>query len=90
MATKITDRRTDRQIRRLEAIPQENLEAIARANKLIVYHGKLVHPQDYPCKCLDLSPYECGAERFPHKPYAERVCKCRCHAYWGEDSGGSA
>ena len=84
MATKITDTRTDRQVRRLEVIPQENLEAIARANKLLVHNRKLVHPQDYPCKCLDLSPYECGAERFPHKAYADQVCKCRCHTYWGE------
>lgn len=76
----------DRQIRQLQtfqALDNANVEQLAyiRENRLVEHKGKLVRAFDYPCKCTESDPYECGAGRFPHKEYAEQYCKCRCHAY---------
>lgn len=80
----------ERQIRTLEVIRQEDLEAVARERKLVIYGGKLVSPKDYPCTCIACDPVECHEEKridygsMPNLYYHpnDRVCPCPCHTYY--------
>lgn len=94
MATKITDVRQywqsspKRQIRTLQILNKQELEAYADENELVIYRGKAVRPEDYPCKCLMESPYDCYQEKHRAHTFTEsldKMCKCRCHTYWMPD-----
>lgn len=94
MATKITDLRQywqaspDRQIRTLEVIRADDLEAVARERKLVVYRDKLVSPKDYPCACGPCDPVKCWQEQPLEKKIRDRLtdkpklCPCPCHTYY--------
>lgn len=93
MATKITDLRQywlaspERQIRTLQTFQANELEAYARANKLIVHNGKAIPPANYPCKCYLQSPLDCQNDkallgiRKDYKPGLGQ-CDCPCHTYY--------
>lgn len=94
MATKITDLRQywlaspERQIRTLEVIRQEDLEAVARERKLLVYRDKLVSPKDYPCACWSCDPVDCWQDKTIEEKAQDRIakkskiCTCPCHTYY--------
>lgn len=103
MATKITrrelgqlalywQRSPEQQVRTLEVIKAEDLEAVARERKLLVHNGKLVHPRDYPCKCVLPNSAARACQKALRKTYQgyegetrnlERdTCSCPCHTYY--------
>lgn len=61
------------------------LEAYAEEHELLLYRGKLVKPDDYPCKCELCNAYQCWSDKHPDAPdYMDGhyYCKCKCHTYY--------
>jgi hypothetical protein len=63
---------------------QAELEAYAAEHQLVLYRGKAIKPEEYPCSCVYESPSLCQEEKNERqgKGYKDGVCQCRCHTYY--------
>lgn len=71
-----------RQVERAEE--RAALEAYAAENRLIIYKGKAIKPEDYPCKCELENPSDCQEQKQMDagREYKNGQCRCRCHQYY--------
>jgi hypothetical protein len=54
---------------------------VLRKSMQIRYRGKMIDPEDYPCKCKLMNPSQCWEEKHPNaKDHQSGSCKCRCHS----------
>jgi hypothetical protein len=59
-------------------------EALAlQASEQILYRGKLIDPEDYPCQCTLMEPNQCWEDKHSNAHGWQKnkygFCKCRCH-----------
>lgn len=71
-------REQENQLRRLV---NHDEEVALRKSLQIRYRGKMIDPEDYPCKCELMNPSQCWEEKHPNaRDHQSGVCKCRCHS----------
>jgi len=63
---------------------QAELEAYAAEHQLVLYRGKAIKPEEYPCACVYESPQLCQEEKNARqgKGYKNGMCRCRCHSHY--------
>lgn len=81
-----------KQQKRLNAInkiqQQADLEREACEKQLIIYKGKLVTAEDYPCTCELACPSQCYEERegldkkWSRQEIKAEQCFCPCHTWY--------
>jgi len=73
-------------INKIEA--EKALEAEACEKQLIIYKGKLVSAEDYPCMCELACPSQCYEERegmdkkWSRREKKAEQCFCPCHTWY--------
>ncbi len=58
------------------------LEEYARQHQLIVYRGKVIKPEDYPCGCELQDPLQCQLDPDLQMGVNDKTCVCLCHMYF--------
>ncbi len=64
------------------------LEREAAESQMLVYKGKLIKPEDYPCTCELADPSHCFQDgkkdadyQWSEEERASEQCHCPCHRY---------
>lgn len=66
-----------------KTLAKAELEAYAEEHELVLYRGKAIKPEDYPCKCELCDASKCWEDKHPNaRDYQQGACKCRCHTYY--------
>jgi hypothetical protein len=82
-----------------QQVEQADLESYAEEHGLVIYQGKAIKPEHYPCDCEKENPYHCFEENkdLPDSDWSKSaidaflkaqedgMCPCPCHSTWQGD-----
>lgn len=73
-----------------KALAAQELQALADEKHMLVYNGKLIEPEDYPCDCELEEAQSCYEQRkddadvkWTEQEIKDKYCWCPCHT-WSE------